>query len=141
MGKYAALTAIGTFTILNPKKAMANSVPPPYASSPGPPYPTPPPLPALALAPYTQGATTCTRRTYYSLGTEGKGERYDTRARARARTHTPTHTRTQLLRTPRAEHTRKLLPSRCGRLLVAAARCEARESISPAILTPQGRIR
>ena len=27
MGKYAALTAIGTFTILNPKKAQANSVP------------------------------------------------------------------------------------------------------------------
>ena len=28
MGKYAALTAIGTFTILNPKKAWAQSVPP-----------------------------------------------------------------------------------------------------------------
>ena len=28
MGKYAALTAIGTFTILNPKKAQAQSVPP-----------------------------------------------------------------------------------------------------------------
>ena len=27
MGKYAALTAIGTFTILNPKKAQAGSVP------------------------------------------------------------------------------------------------------------------
>jgi hypothetical protein len=27
MGKYAALTAIGTFTILNPKKAQASSVP------------------------------------------------------------------------------------------------------------------
>jgi hypothetical protein len=28
MGKYAALTAIGTFTILNPKKAKASSVAP-----------------------------------------------------------------------------------------------------------------
>ena len=28
MGKYAALTAIGTFTILNPKKAQAQSSPP-----------------------------------------------------------------------------------------------------------------
>ena len=28
MGKYAALTAIGTFAILNPKKAQAQSVPP-----------------------------------------------------------------------------------------------------------------
>ena len=28
MGKYAALTAIGTFTILNPKKAQAQSVAP-----------------------------------------------------------------------------------------------------------------
>ena len=28
IGKYAALTAIGTFSILNPKKAMANSVAP-----------------------------------------------------------------------------------------------------------------
>ena len=28
MGKYAALTAIGTFTILNPKKAQASSAPP-----------------------------------------------------------------------------------------------------------------
>ena len=28
MGKYAALTAIGTFTILNPKKARVQSVPP-----------------------------------------------------------------------------------------------------------------
>ena len=27
MGKYAALTAIGTFAILNPKKAQENSVP------------------------------------------------------------------------------------------------------------------
>ena len=27
MGKYAALTAIGTFAILNPKKAQANSMP------------------------------------------------------------------------------------------------------------------
>ncbi len=28
MGKYAALTAMGTFMILNPKKAQAQSVPP-----------------------------------------------------------------------------------------------------------------
>ena len=28
MGKYAALTAVGTFMILNPKKAQASSVPP-----------------------------------------------------------------------------------------------------------------
>ncbi len=28
MGKYAAVTAIGTFTILNPKKAQAQSTPP-----------------------------------------------------------------------------------------------------------------
>ena len=28
MGKYAALTAIGTFMILNPKKAQAQSTPP-----------------------------------------------------------------------------------------------------------------
>ena len=28
MGKYAALTAIGTFTILSPKKAQAQSVAP-----------------------------------------------------------------------------------------------------------------
>ena len=28
MGKYAALTAIGTFAILNPKKAQASSSPP-----------------------------------------------------------------------------------------------------------------
>jgi hypothetical protein len=27
MGKYAALTAIGTFTILSPKKAQAQSIP------------------------------------------------------------------------------------------------------------------
>jgi len=27
MGKYAALTALGTFMILNPKKAQAQSVP------------------------------------------------------------------------------------------------------------------
>ena len=27
MGKYAALTAIGTFAILNPKKAQAQSMP------------------------------------------------------------------------------------------------------------------
>ena len=28
MGKYAALTAIGTFAILNPKRAQASSSPP-----------------------------------------------------------------------------------------------------------------
>ena len=28
MGKYAALTAMGTFLILNPKKAQATSMPP-----------------------------------------------------------------------------------------------------------------
>ena len=28
MGKYAALTAIGNFAILNPKKAQAQSTPP-----------------------------------------------------------------------------------------------------------------
>ena len=28
MGKYAALTAVGTFIILNPKQAQAQSVPP-----------------------------------------------------------------------------------------------------------------
>jgi hypothetical protein len=28
MGKYAALTALGTFMILNPKKAQAQSTPP-----------------------------------------------------------------------------------------------------------------
>lgn len=28
MGKYAALTAMGTFLILNPKKAQAGSLPP-----------------------------------------------------------------------------------------------------------------
>ena len=28
MGKYAALTALGTFMILNPKKAQASSTPP-----------------------------------------------------------------------------------------------------------------
>jgi len=28
MGKYAALTAMGTFMILNPKKAQAQSAPP-----------------------------------------------------------------------------------------------------------------
>ena len=33
MGKYAALTALGTFMILNPKKAQASSAP----SSPNPP--------------------------------------------------------------------------------------------------------
>ncbi len=34
MGKYAALTAIGTFAILNPKKAQASSVPPDPGSNP-----------------------------------------------------------------------------------------------------------
>jgi hypothetical protein len=29
MGKYAALTALGTFMILNPQKAQAQSAPPP----------------------------------------------------------------------------------------------------------------
>lgn len=29
MGKYAALTALGTFIILNPKKSQAQSLPPP----------------------------------------------------------------------------------------------------------------
>ncbi len=29
MGKYAALTAMGTFMILNPKKAQAQSIPDP----------------------------------------------------------------------------------------------------------------
>ena len=28
MGKYAALTAVGTFLILNPQKAQASSLPP-----------------------------------------------------------------------------------------------------------------
>ena len=28
MGKYAAITAVGTFMILNPKQAQAQSVPP-----------------------------------------------------------------------------------------------------------------
>ena len=34
MGKYAALTAIGTFAILNPKKAQASSAPPDPGSNP-----------------------------------------------------------------------------------------------------------
>ena len=34
MGKYAALTAIGTFAILNPKKALASSFPPDPGSNP-----------------------------------------------------------------------------------------------------------
>ena len=34
MGKYAALTAIGTFTILNPKKAQASSAPPDPGNNP-----------------------------------------------------------------------------------------------------------
>ena len=32
MGKYAALTALGTFMILNPKKAQASSASPPPSS-------------------------------------------------------------------------------------------------------------
>ena len=34
MGKYPALTAIGTFAILNPKKAQASSFPPDPGSNP-----------------------------------------------------------------------------------------------------------
>jgi len=34
MGKYAALTAVGTFTILNPKKAHATSPPDPGGDDP-----------------------------------------------------------------------------------------------------------
>jgi hypothetical protein len=33
MGKYAALTAIGTFITLNPRKAQAISLPPPPAAN------------------------------------------------------------------------------------------------------------
>ncbi len=35
MGKYAALTALGTFMILNPKKAQATSASPPPSSGGG----------------------------------------------------------------------------------------------------------
>jgi len=35
MGKYAALTALGTFMILNPKKAQASSASPPPSSGGG----------------------------------------------------------------------------------------------------------
>lgn len=35
LGKYAALTAIGTFIILNPKKAQAASPPDPDIEDPG----------------------------------------------------------------------------------------------------------
>ena len=35
MGKYAALTALGTFTVLNPKKAQASSASPSPSPSPG----------------------------------------------------------------------------------------------------------
>ena len=35
MGKYAALTAVGTFMILNPQKAQANSVAPTNPSRSG----------------------------------------------------------------------------------------------------------
>ena len=35
MGKYAALTALGTFTVLNPKKAQASSASPIPSPSPG----------------------------------------------------------------------------------------------------------
>ena len=34
MGKYAALTAVGTFAILNPKKAQASSAPPDPGNNP-----------------------------------------------------------------------------------------------------------
>ncbi|WP_169514415.1 hypothetical protein [Gelidibacter mesophilus] len=34
MGKYAALTAVGTFLILNPKKAHASSPPPDPSGNP-----------------------------------------------------------------------------------------------------------
>ncbi len=34
MGKYAALTAAGTFLILNPKQAQAQSTPPPPDGDP-----------------------------------------------------------------------------------------------------------
>ncbi len=36
MGKYAALTAVGTFLILNPQKAQAQSVPPEPGGDPFP---------------------------------------------------------------------------------------------------------
>ena len=35
MGKYAALTALGTFMVLNPKKAQASSASPSPSPSPG----------------------------------------------------------------------------------------------------------
>ena len=35
MGKYAALTAIGTFIALNPRKSQALSLPPPSANDDG----------------------------------------------------------------------------------------------------------
>ena len=35
MGKYAAFTALGTFTVLNPKKAQASSASPSPSPSPG----------------------------------------------------------------------------------------------------------
>jgi len=35
MGKYAALTALGTFITLNPRKAQALSVPPPPSTEDG----------------------------------------------------------------------------------------------------------
>jgi len=35
MGKYVALTALGTFTVLNPKKAQASSASPSPSPSPG----------------------------------------------------------------------------------------------------------
>lgn len=34
MGKYAAMTAVGTFMILNPKTAQASSVPDPGGNDP-----------------------------------------------------------------------------------------------------------
>jgi len=34
MGKYAAITAVGTFMILNPQKAQADSLPPDPSGNP-----------------------------------------------------------------------------------------------------------
>jgi len=34
MGKYAAITAVGTFMILNPQKAQAQSIPPDPGENP-----------------------------------------------------------------------------------------------------------
>ena len=43
MGKYAALTAMGTFIILNPKKAQAQSASPGSSDDSGDDTPPPPP--------------------------------------------------------------------------------------------------